>query len=190
MKSKNDILKKLLPVVIIAAALVVIFYFVVNRQMTTKDAPLSKVQSVLQRDLKYNYPQSPKAVVKYYAELSQCLYLEENTDDDVKAVGTQMRLLFDEELKAQQTDAQYMSSLLTTVEQFRQDSRYIVSFSTSSASDVVYVNNDLGELASLYCMYTMRKEGQNYSDNERFLLRKDIDGHWKILGWQPAKDNS
>ena len=75
MKISSDNVKKILLLLIVAAVFVVIFYRVANRPRQAEEGKLSQVQNVLQRDLDYNYPPSPREVVRYYAELSQCLYL-------------------------------------------------------------------------------------------------------------------
>ena len=48
---------------------------------------MTKVQEVLSRDLKTNYPQTPKEVIKYYSELTKCFYNESYTDVDFELYG-------------------------------------------------------------------------------------------------------
>ena len=173
--------------VLILLVFLVVFYFVVNREK--KDEQLTKLSSTeatIQRDLSINYPQTPKAVVRYYAELSQCMYDPTNTAEEVEMIATQSRMLFDDELKARQSDAEYLQSLKSTIAAFLSDSRRIVSFTVSPSSEVVYDTLDIGDVATLYCTYTMQKGSVSYSDPEHFLLRKDNEGRWKILGWQSA----
>ena len=186
MKMSSDAVKRILFLLIVAVAFVIIFYRVINRPKQTEEGQLSAVQTVVQRDLDFNYPPSPREVLRYYAELSQCLYADDITDQDIEDVGIQMRGLFDDELRNTQTDQQFLTSLKVDVASFREEKRKIISFSTSSSTDVEYSETENGDMASLYCMFTMQKGNQNYSDNEHFLMRKDELGHWKILGWQPA----
>ena len=186
MKISSGNVKKILLLSIVAAAFVVIFYRVANRPKQVEEGKLSQLQAVLQRDLDYNYPPSPREVVRYYAELSQCLYMEDVSDKDIESIGIQMRELFDPELKANQEEGQYLNNLKVDVATFRSEKRKIITFSISSSTDVEYAETGKGDLSTLYCMFTMQKGNQNYSDNEHFILRKDERGHWKILGWQPA----
>ncbi len=174
-------------IIIMFAALLVflaVFYFAANGKREENLTKLSATEATIQRDLDINYPQTPKAVVRYYAELSQCMYDPTNSDEEVAAIARQSRGLFDEELKAQQSDEQYLASLKNTIAGFINDNRRIVSFTISPSSEVVYSTLDIGEVASLYCTYTMQKGSVSYSDPEHFLLRKDPEGRWKILGWQ------
>lgn len=163
-----------------------VFYFIANGKRQEPMTKLSATEATVQKDLSINYPQTPKAVVRYYAELSQCMYDPTNTDEEVEAIARQSRELFDEELKSQQSDDDYLQSLKNTIAGFLQDNRRIVSFTITPSSEVVYNTLDIGEVASLYCTYTMQKGSVSYSDPEHFLLRKDGDGRWKILGWQSA----
>lgn len=186
MRISSDNVKRILLLMIVAVAFVIIFYRVINRPRQAEEGQLSEVQTVLQRDLDYNYPPSPREAVRYYAELSQCLYTENISDQDIEDVGLKMRELFDSELKATQTDQQFLNSMKVDVATFREEKRKVISFTISSSTDVEYSDTENGELAALYCMFTMQKGNQNYSDNEHFILRKDERGHWKILGWQPT----
>ena len=85
-----------------------------------------------------------------------------------------------------QTDEEYLNSLRLTINSFNKEKRKIISFTTSTSAEVEYKTTDIGELSSLFCIYTMQKDGINYTDTEQFLLRKDDEGHWKILGWKQA----
>ena len=183
----------LLAMAIVAVIIVIMIFKVANsNDVNSDDVALSKTQSVvLEHNLDIDYPQSPRAVVKYYAELSQCMYDTDNTDKDVSDLAVQSRKLLDDELVAQQTDDEYLSSLKKTIKKFADEKRRIVSFTVSSTTDVNYYSLDSGDqMASLYCIYTLQKGSLNYSDNEEYILRKDSDGHWKIIGWQSALNNS
>lgn len=186
MKNKAGRGKIVIIMVALLLVFLVVFYFLANRERPDGLTRLSATESTIQKNLDINYPQTPKAVVRYYAELSQCMYDPSNTDTEIEAIADQSRYLFDEELKAQQSDQEYLKSLKTTIASFIRDSRKIVSFTISPSSEVVYSKTDIGEMASLYCTYTMQKGSVSYTDAEHFLLRKDGDGRWKILGWQSA----
>ena len=55
-----------------------------------EDVETTKVQEVLLRDLSKNYPASPKEVVKYYGEITQCLYNEECSESEMDQLGTKV----------------------------------------------------------------------------------------------------
>ena len=190
---KNKKLTLLLAMAIVAVIVIIMFFRIANsKDVNEGEVSLSKTQAViLEHNLEIDYPQSPRAVVKYYAELSQCMYDTGNTDKDVEDLAVQSRKLLDDELVLQQTDEEYLADLKTTISKFASEKRRIVSFTVSASTDVDYYTLDSGEeMSSLYCIYTLQKGSLNYSDNEEYILRKDSDGHWKILGWQSALENS
>ena len=172
---------------VVAASLIFIFYKVMNSNKTVEnEVMLTTTQAVLQRDLEINYPQSPRAVVKYYAELSQCMYDPSNAERDIEMLAVQSRKLLDDELVSTQSDEEYLASLKREIESFKEDKRSIISYTVSSSTDVEYNTTEMGECATLYCIYTMKKDTVNYSATQQYILRKDSKGHWKILGWQAA----
>ncbi|MCR4891065.1 MAG: hypothetical protein K5989_02595 [Lachnospiraceae bacterium] len=187
---RSKINKAVLIMAMALMAFLVVFFLLINRSRSREESQnFSPAQEVLQRDLDIRYPPSPKEVVIYYSELSQCMYDSTTTEEDVEALARQSRRLFDDELYARQTDEEYIRSLKLEVAAFAEKQRKIASFTTSSAGDVVYDNTDKGELATLYCVYTMREGALTYTDTEQFILRRDADRHWKILGWQKAGKN-
>ena len=190
MKNNSGKLKVVLAILIVVVTIIVVFYRIANQKRADEGVQkLSSTQAILQRDLDINYPQSPRAVVKYYAELSQCMYESDTTETDIVELAVQSRKLLDDELVAQQSDEQYLAALKKTVESFAKEKRRIVSFTISSSTDVETYKNNGDDMASLYFIFVLQKGSLNYSDNEQYILRKDSKGHWKILGWQPAAKN-
>ena len=147
-----------------------------------EDVETTKVQEVLLRDLSKNYPASPKEVVKYYGEITQCLYNEECSESEMDQLGTKVMELYDEELVTFQSE-DYMNRLKEDVAAYKKDEIKVSSYKTSNSTDVNYFNKDGYECASLFCTFTLRKGTVLQTVEEVFILRKDADGHWKIFGW-------
>ena len=146
-----------------------------------EDVETTKVQEVLLRDLSKNYPASPKEVVKYYGEITQCLYNEECSESEMDQLGTKVMELYDEELATFQSE-DYMNRLKEDVAAYKKDEIKVSSYKTSNSTDVNYFNKDGYECASLFCTFTLRKSTVLQTVEEVFILRKDADGHWKIFG--------
>ena len=130
------------------------FYHISNRDtsQTTQaesEKSTSVVASVLLRNLERNYPSTPKEVIKYYAELNQVLYSEEYSEVEFRALASKMRLLFDEELVANQSDEEYQEGLKDEIESFRKNNWVISSFATSASTDVERFSQDGFEFARL-----------------------------------------
>lgn len=184
---KKGQVKTLIIGCILVALLVGFYYYLSNRttgEQSEEVETITQTQQVLLRNLDMNYPPSPKEVVKYYCDITQCFYNEENTDDQVYQLAMQIQKLYDDELVANQTQEEYMQNLISDIANMKQNGLVISSYSTSSSTDVEEFTEDGYEWARLYCNFVIRKGTQIINTNERFLLRKDADGHWKIYGWE------
>lgn len=175
----------------ILVLLLIGFYYYLSHKTSTESkedvAVVTQTQQVLLRNLETNYPPSPKEVVKYYCDITQCFYNEIHTDEELKELAFQIQLLYDEELIANQTEESYLQKLGSDIASMQSQGLVISSYSTSSSTDVEYFTEDGFDWARMYCSFAIRKGTELINTNERFLLRKDEEGHWKIYGWELVK---
>lgn len=177
----------LIILIVFAIAVVGLFFYVANRSNVIaegKQQQMTAVQQILSRNLDTNYPPTPKEVLKFYSEITQCFYGEEYTDEELVKLALLSRRLFDDELVANQTDEQYLSALKMDIASWKNDKKVISSYSVSSSTDVQEYSYGGREWAQLYCIYSIRMGTNVAPIQERFLMRKDEVGHWKILGWE------
>ncbi|MEG1848798.1 MAG: DUF6715 family protein [Lachnospiraceae bacterium] len=176
-------------ILIIMIALIAGYYFYLsNRELPVKETiETTAVQNALLRDLEQSYPPSPKEVVKYYFEITKCFYNETYTEDELRLLALKIRELYDAELVANQTEEEYLISIQTDINTFKEKNYTISSYATAASTDVEYYSVDGYEFAKLNCAVTIREGTTLQPTNERFLLRKDEDGHWKIYGWDLAE---
>lgn len=176
----------------ILVALVISYYhYLSNRQQPGAEkeeeiAVMTPVQEALSRDLETNYPATPREVVRYFSEITQCFYNEEYTEEELHDLALKIREIYDDELVANQTEEDYLQKLNDDIGEFKANNRTISSFTLSSTVDVETYQSDGYEWAKLYCIYSV-KEAVLVNSNIQFLLRKDADGHYKIYGWQLIK---
>ena len=128
------------------------YFYLSNRSMPEKTEEISVEtmtvsQKVLSRNLETNYPPSPREVVKYFSEITECYYNEEHTDEELRDLGLKMREIYDDDLVANQTEEMYLSLLKSDVEEYKQNNRTISSFSPSSSVDVETFTKDGYECA-------------------------------------------
>lgn len=179
-------------VLAILVILVITYYHYLSNRKTPEIkkeqelAVMTPVQEVLSRDLETNYPATPREVVRYFSEITQCFYNEEYSEEELYDLALKIREIYDDELVANQTEAEYLQSLKDEIAQFKKLNRTISSFTLSSTIDVETYQNDGYEWARLYCIYSV-KEQILVNSNIQFLLRKDENGHYKIYGWQLVK---
>lgn len=184
-KKQNPI--KTMILVVVMALLVLAYFFVINNRMKPNEDTTTKISAVdelLVMDLSTTYPKTPKEVVKLYCEITRCFYAEEYTDEQLFALAKMSRQLFDEELVANQPEDNYLRSLRGEIANYRGMNRVISSYSVSSSADVQYYTFKGADWAQLVAMYSIRTGTTIEPSKERFLLRKDKTGHWKIYGWK------
>lgn len=182
-------------VIVLLACLVVGYYFYLSHGVKRKspvdeeDIIATKVQEVLMKDLSKNYPATPKEVLKFYGQLTQCFYNEEYTEGDLEALAMKAKELYDEELILNQGgDDIYLAQLQSDIKDFKNSNVVVSNYSTSSSTDVDYFTQDGRDCAGLYCDFTMREGTKLRHTTQLFILRKDEGGHWKILGWERARE--
>ncbi|MCM1536822.1 MAG: hypothetical protein NC254_00290 [bacterium] len=192
-KKKQNVIKVVILFVVLALVIGICYFRLSNRTRradTEKDVQSTAVQEVLLRDLSRNYPPTPKEVIKYYSEISKCFYNESYTEEELILLAEQAQRLYDEELIANKTQEQYLTDLKADILEFEEAGYTIASYTTSSSVDIENskFKQDGYEWARVYCYYTMRTKGGTARTTERFLLRKDSDGYWKIYGWELVDD--
>ncbi len=181
-------------ILIVLACLIIGYYFYLSNG---SDSPAAKVtneedivatmtmsQKALSRNLESNYPPSPREVVKYFSEITQCYYNEEHDEEEIKALGLKMREIYDAELVANQTEEEYLDLLQRDIEEYKANGRTINNYSPSASVDVETFTQDGYEWARLYCLYDIKQDSIIYQTNLCFILRKDENGHYKIYGWK------
>lgn len=190
MKKKTN-LKNFIILIVLALLIVGAFVLVANRGSKKDETPvmMTAVEEVLSRNLDKNYPATPKEVVKMYSEITRCFYAEEYTEDQLLKMAEQSRKLFDDELRANQTDEQYVMNLNSVIYNYQEQKRIISSFSVASASDVEYYDFKGDKWARLMAVYTIKTDHVFDTSKEEYLLRKDAEGHWKIFGWRVMEED-
>ncbi len=182
-------------ILIVLVCLVIGYYFYLSNgrkpETTEKEDVelMTMTQSALTRNLESNYPPSPREVVKYFSEITQCYYNEEHDEEELKALGMKMREIYDDELIANQTEEEYLDLLKKDVDEYKSNNRTIASYSPSSSVDVETFSQDGYECARLYCIYDIQQDSFLYKTTLCFILRKDENSHYKIYGWEKVDNN-
>lgn len=191
MKGKGGLIKGVVVGIVLICLVGGYYYYLTNRtpdkSREEKNVKATAVQETLMRDLDKNYPPTPREVVKYFGQISQCLVGETYTDEEFEELALQAQRLYDDELIANKTQQQYLDDLKWDINNFKDQEIVISSYSPSSSVDVEEFSRDGYKWAKLYCNFSLRKGTYIETNEEVFLLRRDEDGHWKIYGWQPVE---
>lgn len=177
---------------ILLACMIVGYYFYLSNIRSSNNEDTEPVdteimtmsQKVLSRNLESNYPPSPREVVKYFSEITQCFYNEEHTDEELKDLALKIREIYDDELVANQTEEEYLDLLSRDVDDYQSNGRSISGYSPSSSMDVEFFSEDGYDWARLYCIYDVKQDSLIYKTTLCFILRKDENSHYKIFGWE------
>ena len=178
---------------LVLIALVVGYYFYLSNRKPKEAAEdtettVSAVQKLWLKNIDDDYPPTPREVLKLYSDITVCFYSEDYTDEELTQLALQIEKLYDEELIANNTPDQYQKNLRWDIKTMKDKNLRVTSYSVASATDVDYFDAGGRSWARLSCTYTIRSGKEAGLAREIFLLRKDDMGHWKIYGWEAAKE--
>lgn len=178
---------------LVLIALVVGYYFYLSNRKPKEAAEdtettVSAVQKLLLKNIDDDYPPTPREVLKLYSDITVCFYSEDYTDEELTQLALQIEKLYDGELIANNTPDQYQKNLRWDIKTMKDKNLRVTSYSVASATDVDYFDAGGRSWARLSCTYTIRSGKEAGLAREIFLLRKDDMGHWKIYGWEAAKE--
>ncbi len=179
-------------VLIVVLAVLVVGLFALVSFRTSKSADetteVSETDELMNRDNDANYPSTPREVVKLYNRYVTCLYGadgEELTEEQIRALGTKLRDLYDQELLTANPEETNLLNLLSELTSFRNDGKTLIQANVSSSNDVEYIDVKDADGARVESSYFVKNGNKDFTRTyEQFLLRKDDAGRWKILGFK------
>lgn len=146
-----------------------------------------EVNTLVNKDLKINYPSTPREVLKMYSRLQTCAYNQGLSDKDLTAIIEQMRLLFDDELIAANSLEQQLEDVKKEIKEFKKKKQTISNYVIDKDSSVKEKKIKEKEYATLVVSYLIKEDRGYNKTYEQFILRKDAENKWKILGWDLVK---
>lgn len=175
-------------IMLVFASVVLGVYYKMNQGTLSKteevEVPQTTVEKLLARDLENEYPATAKAVMKAYSEYSKCFYDGEYTEDEFVKLFEQYRMLLDDELIANNPTEEHLKTLKNEVLSFQEEGKTIFSYYWPDSKAVTYYTKSERKYASTDVCYTMKKGTSTVEESkQKFVLRQDAEGKWKILGW-------
>ena len=190
MKKGTKTARTALVLLIMAVTVMLLYHHMVNKVRGTQvPETVSAVQNVLLVKLESSYPATPREVVKFYNENRQCYYNEEYSEEEFEQLAGKAWQMYDEELIAKQDWDSFLASLKAEIESYKEKDIVISSAAPASSTDVDYYTYEGRECANIRCAYTLREKTSLSVVKEIYVLRKDDQGHWKILGWELMEDD-
>lgn len=187
-KAKQRTLITIFVMSTIAVLVMLSYYYLVNRPEVNDDEP-TEVEVLINKDLELYYPATPKEVVKLFSDILQNLYTELDKDE-YNALSLKIRELYDEELLEINPLDKNLNQLSNEIIEWQDSKRRIVKTSYVNEKDNRSRVEDGVEYHTINVAYTF-EEKSRFIENYSFLLRKDENNRWKILGWKclPKSDN-
>lgn len=173
----------LLALVLLGVAFYINFSYKQSHETINRKGNSSKINMVLEKESS-ELKENPIAIVEFYSELLQCLYNEKPSDKEIQKLGLKAREILDEELKQNNPEENYLKGLSTDVLLYQKANRVILSYTIDSNNDTHFYTQEEKEYAVVKATYTIREVDTFTKTKEEYILRKDEQGNWNILGWR------
>ncbi len=188
-KSKRRTANTFGMMLIFGIAIVAIYF-----KLSTSTSPIiersssnkTELELLLAKDIEKDYPSSPREVIKLYTRIMKSFYNEDLTDEQVNQLAKQIRYLYDDELLANNSYEDYLLELKVEITEYKNKKRNIMNETIEDSNKVNYYTKDGKECASLTAGYTIKEKDSYTKLYEDFILRKDEQGNWKIMGWKTS----
>lgn len=182
--TKNGIIKAIV-LMVLAALVVGGFFFLLNRgnndsNNTTEEKVLTEVEKITTTDLSKTYPKTPATVVDLYTKIMQVMYKQTYTDEEFDKMAAVMAGIFDNDFLANQ--ANWPEGLRTEVNN-KKEGDYSISKYEILSQDEEKTTDSGEQISNVMARISLRHGTKTTLYNYLFVLRKDSEGRWKIMGW-------
>ncbi|SFR73614.1 DUF6715 family protein [Anaeromicropila populeti] len=171
----------------ILVLIVLFFYWHIDSKSSNNDTNVkSEYQLLIDKDLQNAYPETPREVVKLYSRIIKCLYNTKLKESEIDTLTGKLRVLFDEKLNEENPLDKHIETLILEIKEYKELQQTISSYIIEKDSGIDYSIVDEEEYATILAEYSLKVKSSYEKTVEKFLLRKDSEGSWKIVGWSLA----
>ncbi len=187
---------RLIIIAIACICLICAGYFFFSQNNAVSEEDLTEVEKVLVKELKKDYPKTPREVVKFYNRIIKCYYSEDLSNKELEDMVDQMLYLLDEDLLLVNPRDEYYKSVVSDIEEYEKKNKTVVSTDVCDSNDVSYVDDvkdgsdEVDKLAYVNASYFINTDGKFTNTYQQFVLRQDEDGRWKILTFYEVEGES
>lgn len=186
MKRVKKPMSAIFTIISIGAVILVLIYInqtqQENKLKESSMKKLTEVEKLLELDLDNEYPQTPREVAKLHGDMTRLIY-SGIEDDEIKNLAIKIRELYDEEFLAVSTQEQYLTELYTDLAIWSQLNRRIEYNLVVNEKDEELYELEGRSYATAYVSFTITEKKQTL-ELRKYIMRKDNDDRWKILGWE------
>ena len=176
------------------AVVVVIWYYVdsnkpLESEETREVGEVTEIDKVLNKDLEKSYPHTAREVIQLFIRIQKCYYNEKWSEEEFVKLAYKATELLDEELKNSNPFDEYYEELKTEVSQYKDEKKIINRTILDKTSEIVYSTVEEQKYASLNCTYYLKSASGTSKVIETYILRKNEEDRWKILGWKEYEES-
>ena len=191
-KSNKTTVITLVVMAVIAAA-VFFGYYQMTSNPKEEEVLVAKteVDKLIQKDMENNYPGTPREVLKFHGRITQCIYNEDLKKNQLEELLEQARKLYDDELLELNPWDEHLAALMADIKDYKENERTIMSYTVQNSSQIKTHKVDGQEYAITYLLFILSDKTTPLTKScEKFMLRRDAEGEWKIVGWELADPES
>lgn len=170
-----------------------VFGYLSNRNTQTpaeRESDVTNIGKLTARDLDADYPNTPRKVIDLYSQITKSFYDSTLTDEELEKLCSQSRKLMDEELLLLNPEDTFLENTKEAIAEYKSLKRVVTSYVLEDSNSVDYYTENGQEYASISVKYYLNDKNGYGKTYEDFMLRKDGEGRWKIVGWQVTSADS
>lgn len=184
---KNKKMRYVVVITILIALGIIYYYYTGTRMQSNKKKYSSSDNSatkIINMNLSKDYPKDSRAVVKLYSQIIKCYYLDKYSDEEKKSLAMQGQKLMDDELLSHNKFDTYYENLCNDIKEYKKSNKYIKTYLLDDKKDVKYKTLDKKKYSFVNCTYYVKSDSGTEKTKEKYVLRCNDDGQWKILYWK------
>ncbi len=187
--AKNTVLTIIFILVLGAAVFAGYYYFKkaaderAKHKNEQKNEP-TEIEKIIATNLDIQYPETARAVVKFYSRVVKAFHDVTPEDAQLSKLQYQLRKLYDDELNEQNNVTEQFTQMKNEILEYDSLNRTIDDYIVDSAGNAETWTYEDKSYYRIIANYTIKENGKYFTLYEEFLLRKDDQGRWKIVGWR------
>lgn len=155
-----------------------------NKNKTDVDKSADKASELLVYDFDNKYPKTVRETVKLHNAYLKAIYNGSFSEEELMTANRKLRNLLDEELLEYNSETDQLLNLKNEMQQYKDEKKKLVNYTVAEGDTVEYnKGDDDREYAKIRVTLMIKIEGVALYPEVDYLLRKDTDGNWKVVGW-------
>lgn len=185
MKEKTGV-KGFTTLILLLVIVGLLFYtYLGNRKdKLPEETTASEAQQLLAYDFDNNYPKTPRETVKLHCDYLKNAYSDKFSEDDLFVVNQKIRNLLDDELLEINSADDQLKKMKDEIALYKENKQKFISYSLPENSQIQKNTQDGVEYAKLKVTMVIKAGSSSTPVDQEYILRKNDEGQWKILGWQ------